>query len=64
MAAYRNVMVALRDRVSTSIKEGKTLAETVAAKPTAEFDARWGNGPIRPDQWVEEIYWDLKRTVR
>jgi cyclase len=64
MAAYRDVMVTLRDRVTKAIRDGKSLAETVAAKPTAEFDGRWGNGPIRPDQWVEEIYWDLKRTVR
>jgi hypothetical protein len=24
------------------VREGKSLAEVVAAKPTAEFDARWG----------------------
>jgi cyclase len=63
LVEYRAVMVTLRDRITGLIKDGKTLAEAVAAKPTKDFDARWGNGPIRPDQLVEEIYSDLKRTA-
>ena len=27
------------------------------------LDAKWANGPVRPDQIVEEVYADLKRTV-
>ena len=60
---YRQVMLTLRDRITNLIKSGKTLEETVALKPTGEFDARWANGPVRPDQLVEEIYADLSRTV-
>jgi cyclase len=64
LVEYREVMVTLRDRITGLIKAGKTLREAIAAKPTRDFDARWANGPIRPDQLVEEIYADLKRTVR
>ena len=64
MTEYRQVMITLRDRVTRIIRDGKTLAEAIAAKPTADLDARWGKGPIRPDQFVEEVYSDLKRTVR
>ncbi len=64
LVEYREVMVTLRDRITKLIKDGKTLQEAIAAKPTKDFDARWANGPIRPDQLVEEIYADLKRTVR
>ena len=64
LADYREVMITLRDRITRLIKDGKTPAEAVAAKPTEDFDARWANGPIRPNQLVEEIYSDLKRTVR
>jgi cyclase len=60
---YREVMVKLRDRIAQIIKDGRTLDQAIAAKPTKDFDARWANGPIRPDQLVEEIYADLKRTV-
>lgn len=63
LADYREVMIALRERITRLIKDGKTLAEAIAAKPTEDFDARWANGPIRPNQLVEEIYSDLKRTV-
>jgi cyclase len=61
---YLAVMIALRDRIAKLIKDGKTLEEAVAAKPTADFDAKWANGPVRPDQIVEEVYADLKRPVR
>ena len=61
---YLAVMIALRDRITRLIREGKSMDEAVAAKPTADLDAKWGNGPIRPDQIVEEVYADLKRKVR
>ncbi len=60
LEAYLAVMIALRDRIGKMLADGKTLEQVVAAKPTAEFDARWANGPVRPDQYVEEIYIDLK----
>jgi cyclase len=61
---YLGVMLALRDRVTKLIRDGKTMEEAVAAKPTADLDAKWGNGPVRPDQIVEEVYADLKRKIR
>jgi glyoxylase-like metal-dependent hydrolase (beta-lactamase superfamily II) len=61
---YLAVMIALRERISKLIREGKTLEEAVAARPTADLDPKWGNGPIRPDQIVEEVYADLKRRLR
>jgi cyclase len=61
---YLAVMIALRDRVTKLIRDGKTMEEAVALKPTADLDAKWGNGPVRPDQIVEEVYADLKRKVR
>jgi cyclase len=61
---YLGVMVALRERMAKLIKDGKSLEECVAAKPTADFDAKWANGPVRPDQLVEELYADLKPKLR
>jgi cyclase len=57
---YLNVMIALRDRIAGMVQAGMTAEQVVAAKPSAAFDPRWGNGPIRPDQYVEEVYADLK----
>jgi len=64
MESYLVVMTALRERIGKLIAQGKTMEETVALKPSADFDAKWGNGPIRPDQIVEEVYADLKRKLR
>ena len=64
MEDYLAVMIALRERISKLIREGKTMEEAVALKPTADLDPKWGNGPIRPDQIVEEVYADLKRKIR
>ena len=61
---YLQVMVRLRERMTKLITDGKTLEECVAAKPTADFDAHWANGPVRPDQLVEELYADLKPKLR
>jgi glyoxylase-like metal-dependent hydrolase (beta-lactamase superfamily II) len=60
LEAYLNVMETLRRRIGEMVTAGMTLEQAVAAKPTSEFDARWANGPVRPDQYVEEIYADLK----
>ena len=60
---YLKVMIALRDRVTKLIKDGRSVEEAVALKPTADFDAKWANGPIPADDIVEEVYADLKRTL-
>jgi cyclase len=61
---YLNVMIALRERIARLIREGKSMDEAVALKPTSDFDAKWANGPIPADDIVEEVYADLKRTVK
>jgi glyoxylase-like metal-dependent hydrolase (beta-lactamase superfamily II) len=40
---YRDMLVAVRDKVAALKKQGRSLDETVAANPTATFDTRWGN---------------------
>jgi hypothetical protein len=60
MEEYLKVMIALRDNIGAMIAKGESLQQVIADKPTAAFDVRWANGPVRPDQYVEEIYADLK----
>jgi hypothetical protein len=43
LAAYRDMLVTVRDRIADLVRAGKSLEEVVAAKPTAEFDARYGS---------------------
>jgi len=51
-----DMLVTVRDRVKV-LKDGKkTLADAVAAKPTADLDAQWGKGFIQPDAFVTLVY--------
>ena len=43
LIAYRDVLVSARDSVAALKKQGKTLPEVIAAKPTAAYDAKWGD---------------------
>ena len=59
--AFRDMLAAARDAIAPMVKAGRTLEQIVAAKPTAAFDARWGGGFIKPDQFVGLVYSDLSR---
>jgi len=59
-----DMFTAVRDRVLTAIRAGKTQAEVVASKPTADFDAGRLGGAITPDRFVTLVYMDLSRKAR
>jgi len=52
LQTYRGMLVAVRDRVKALIAQGKTLDQIVAAKPTAQWDAKWGKEFMPPDVFV------------
>jgi glyoxylase-like metal-dependent hydrolase (beta-lactamase superfamily II) len=56
---HREVLVTVRDRVSKLMKEGKTLEQIQAAKPTAEFDQRVAGPPAFIAQFVTTLYNEL-----
>ena len=53
---FRDMLVAVRENVARAKKEGKTLAETVATKPTAAFDAEFDNPLIGPGFFTMLVY--------
>ena len=59
LQTYRNMLATIRDRIRQAVAAGQTLEQVQAAKPTAEFDAVWGNGRITPALFVEILYTDL-----
>ena len=61
LRAYRDMLVTVRDRVRALAREGKTLEQVQAAKPSAEFDARWGQGFMKPNAFVRVVYESLAR---
>jgi glyoxylase-like metal-dependent hydrolase (beta-lactamase superfamily II) len=56
MIEYRDVLVAIRDRVAALKEQGKSLNETVTAKPTAAYDAKWGWPFISGEFFTRLVY--------
>lgn len=53
---FRDMLVAIRDNVAKLKKQGRSRDETVAAKPTAAFDAKWGQFVIDPGFFTRLVY--------
>jgi cyclase len=51
--ATRDLLATVTQRIKDLRRSGKTDSEIRAAKPAAEFDARYGGGFIKPDQFVQ-----------
>lgn len=59
---YRHMLVTIRDRVAKLIAEGADRDAVIAAKPTAEFDARWGQSEFMPaERWLPLVYESLSK---
>jgi hypothetical protein len=50
------MLVAVRNNVAALKQRGKSLDEIVAAKPTAAFDAKWGNFVFSGNQFTRMVY--------
>ena len=60
---YRDMVTIIRDRIQSLIKKGLTLEQVKAARPTFEYDGRYGatTGPWTTDMFVEAAYRDLSK---
>jgi cyclase len=58
---YQEMVTIVRDRVQDMIKKGMTLEQVKAAKPTLDYDPRYGagNGFWTTDMFVEAVYKSL-----
>ncbi len=56
LQAYRDMLKAVRDRVVALKAAGKSRDEVIAAKPTADQDAKWGGGFMKPDVFAGILY--------
>ncbi|WP_448097830.1 MBL fold metallo-hydrolase [Luteibacter yeojuensis] len=56
LIAYRDMLVAIRDKVATLKKQGFSLEQVIGAKPTEAFDGRWGQAVISPALFTTLVY--------
>ena len=61
VAYYRDMVTIIRDRIQDMIKKGVTLDQVKAAKPTVEYDGRFGatSGRWTTNQFIEAAYRSL-----
>jgi glyoxylase-like metal-dependent hydrolase (beta-lactamase superfamily II) len=61
VAYYRDMLTIIRDRVQDMVRKGRTLEQVRAAKPTADYDPRWGatSGFWTTNQFIEAVYKSL-----
>jgi len=61
---YRDMVAIIRERVQKMINDGATLEQVKAARPTADYDDRYGalSGPWTTDMFVEAVYTSLKQS--
>ena len=59
---YHDMLVIIRDRVRAAAKNGMTVEQIKAMKPTLDYDARWAprSGPWTTDRFIEAIYAETK----
>jgi glyoxylase-like metal-dependent hydrolase (beta-lactamase superfamily II) len=56
LSEYYDMLVAIRSNVSALKKQGKSLEETTAAKPTSVYDTKWGQFLMTPAIFTQLVY--------
>ena len=59
LQAFRDMLAGIRDRVKALVAQRKTLEQVTAAKPSAQWDEKWGKGFLGPDMFVSFVYRSL-----
>jgi glyoxylase-like metal-dependent hydrolase (beta-lactamase superfamily II) len=60
LQTYRDMLKTVRDRIARLKAEGRSRDEVIAAKPTAEYDAKWGTGFMKPEMFTGLAYDSLQ----
>ncbi len=53
---FRDMLVAIRENVAGLKRQGKSLDQVIAARPTAAYDQKWGNFVIDPAFFTRLVY--------
>ncbi|MCX7321745.1 MAG: MBL fold metallo-hydrolase [Hyphomicrobiales bacterium] len=59
LAAYRDMLIAARDRMTKLVKDGKTEEDVQAAKPFADLDKTWAPSETASKNFIRAVYGSL-----
>jgi glyoxylase-like metal-dependent hydrolase (beta-lactamase superfamily II) len=62
VTAHRDIVMTVRDRVAALVAQGKTEDEVVAAKVTADLEAKIQEPGTTGERFIRQVYADLKAT--
>jgi cyclase len=60
LQAYHDMLTVVRDRVAKLVKAGKSQDDVVAARPTREYEEKYGGANFNAAQWIGRAYVDQK----
>ena len=60
---YRDTVLIIRDRIRSMVEQGMTLREVQAARPSLDYDARYGGGERTTAMFIEAAYRDLQQKA-
>ena len=60
LAEYRAMLATVRDRMLALIKDGKSQADVLSAKPFADFDAKFKVNEQASTNWMRVVYGSVK----
>jgi cyclase len=60
LIAHRDMIIAIRDKIAPMVSQGKSLDDVMAAKPTADYDAKVPGGDTTIARFVGQVYAELK----
>jgi len=56
LAESYSMLTAIRERVAALKQQGKPIEAVIAERPTASFDARWGNHLVNGETFTRLVY--------
>src|SRR6186713_1185107 len=59
LTEYRTMLVTARDRMDKLVKEGKSEADVLAAKPFADLDKKWAPTELASRNFIRVVYHSL-----
>ena len=60
LRAYHDMLVVVRDRVAKLVKAGKSQDAVLEARPTREFEEKYGGASFNAAEWIGRAYVDQK----
>ena len=63
LQAYHDMLVTVRDRIAKLVKAGKSQDDVVVARPTKEFEEKYGGSGFNAADWIGRSYVDQKTAA-